>query len=65
MTRLSMNEMTTYRWTFAEDVTKCVEHGISAIGVWRRKLADFGDERGIEMLAESGLVVSNLMWAGG
>jgi len=65
MTRLSMNEMTTYRWTFDEDVTKCVEHGIAAIGVWRRKLADFGDERGIEMLFDSGLVVSNLMWAGG
>ena len=65
MTQLSMNEMTTYRWTFAEDVTRFVEHGISAIGVWRRKLSDFGEERGIEMLADSGLAVSNLMWAGG
>lgn len=60
-----MNEMTTYRWTFDEDITRFVEHGISAIGVWRRKLSDFGDERGIELLTDSDLAVSNLMWAGG
>lgn len=39
--------------------------GIDAIGVWRRKLADFGEEKGIELLKASGLVVSNLLWAGG
>jgi len=39
--------------------------GIPAIGVWRQKLADFGEEKGIELLADSGLSVSNLLWAGG
>ncbi len=39
--------------------------GIPAIGVWRQKLADFGEEKGIELLAQSGLKVSNLLWAGG
>ena len=65
MTRLSINEMTTYRWSFAEDVARYREHGITAIGVWRRKLRDFGDERGIDLLADQGMTVSNLMWAGG
>jgi sugar phosphate isomerase/epimerase len=65
MPRLSMNEMTTFRWSFEEDVQHYKEAGYPAIGVWRQKLADFGEERGIELLHESGLGVSNLMWAGG
>jgi sugar phosphate isomerase/epimerase len=65
MARLSMNEMTTYRWSFEEDVQHYRAAGIAAIGVWRRKLSDFGEERGIELLKESGLAVSNLLWAGG
>ncbi len=65
MARLSMNEMTTYRWSFEEDVVNYRAAGIPAIGVWRQKLADFGEERGIELLADSGMVVSNLLWAGG
>ena len=65
MPRLSMNEMTTFRWSFEEDVQRYREAGYPAIGVWRQKLADFGEERGIELLRDSGLAVSNLMWAGG
>ena len=65
MPRLSMNEMTTYRWSFEQDVQQYCAAGIPAIGVWRRKLSDFGEQRGIELLKESGLAVSNLLWAGG
>ena len=65
MARLSMNEMTTYRWPFEKDVAEYAAAGIGAIGVWRQKLSDFGEEKGIELLAESGLKVSNLLWAGG
>lgn len=60
-----MNELTTYRWTFEEDVHRYVEMGYESIGVWRQKIADFGDERGVDLIAESGLRVSNLQWAGG
>jgi sugar phosphate isomerase/epimerase len=60
-----MNEMTTYRWSFEEDVRHYCAAGIPAIGVWRRKLSDFGEQRGIELLKHSGLAVSNLLWAGG
>lgn len=65
MARLSINEMTTLRWSFEEDVAHYAAAGIEAIGVWRPKLSDFGEEKGMELLAESGLEVSNLLWAGG
>jgi sugar phosphate isomerase/epimerase len=65
MARLSMNEMTTYRWSFEEDVAHYAAAGIKGIGVWRQKIADFGEEKGVELLAESGLEVSNVLWAGG
>lgn len=65
MSRLSMNEVTTYRWSFEEDVAHYAAHGISAISVWRQKLADYGEEKGAELLNESGLRVASLSWAGG
>ncbi len=65
MARLSINELTTFRWAFDEDVRGYTTAGVDGIGVWRQKLADFGEERGIELLVESGLCVSSLLWAGG
>ena len=65
MARLSINELTTFRWTFEEDVQHYRQAGVDAIGVWRQKLSDFGEEKGIELLMESGLTVSSLLWAGG
>src|SRR4029078_11835433 len=35
------------------------------IGVWRQKLNDSDENRAIDLLAESDLTVSNLLWAGG
>ena len=60
-----MNELTTFRWSFDEDLTYYQQAGYQGIGLWLRKLEDFGVERGIEMLQESELFVSNVMWAGG
>lgn len=65
MAGLSINEMTTYRWSFEEDVTHYRDAGIGAIGVWRQKMADYGEERALSLLEESGLKVSNVLWAGG
>lgn len=65
MAALSINEMTTFRWSFDEDVRRYKAAGIEAIGVWRQKLADYGEEKGLKLLAASGLRVSNLLWAGG
>ncbi|MFH1919230.1 MAG: sugar phosphate isomerase/epimerase family protein [Planctomycetota bacterium] len=65
MAQLSINETTTFRWSFEEDVLSYAATAIPAIGVWRQKLSDCGEARGIELLAESGLRVSHLFWAGG
>lgn len=65
MARVSMNELTTYRWSFEEDAHQYRAAGIEAISVWRHKLSDFGDEKGAELLTELGLQVASLLWAGG
>lgn len=65
MVRLSLNETTTFRWSFEEDVLHYSEAGIPAIGVWRHKLSDCGKVKACELLEESGLAVSHLSWAGG
>ena len=65
MARLSINEVTTFRWSFEKDVRRYAAAGYSALGVWRQKLSDFGEERGIDLIAECKLEVSNLVWAGG
>ena len=65
MVGMSMNELSTYSWTFDEDVLRYAEAGYEAIGVWRSKLTDFGEDKGVELLREQQLKVSNLFWAGG
>lgn len=65
MARIAVSELTTFRWSFEEDVAQYRAAGIQAIGVWRHKLADVGEERGAAILHEAGLSVSSLQWAGG
>lgn len=65
MATLSVNEATTFRWSFEEDVSHYVAAGIPAIGVWRQKVSDCGEEKAADLLQESGLRVSHLFWAGG
>ncbi len=65
MAGISVNELTTYRWSFEEDVQHYAEVGADGIAVWRQKISDFGEEKGIELIAETGLDVSALLWAGG
>lgn len=63
--KLSMSEMTTYRWSLLEEVAAYTVAGIDAIGIWRPKLAEFGEERGSLLVRESPLAVSSVSWAGG
>jgi sugar phosphate isomerase/epimerase len=65
MARLGISELTTLRWSFEEDVAEYAAAGATAIGIWRQKLADVGLAHGAELLAEAGLGVSSLQWAGG
>ena len=65
MAILSLNETTTFRWSFEDDVAHYAAAGIEAIGVWRQKLSDCGQERALELIRQHHLKVSHLFWAGG
>jgi sugar phosphate isomerase/epimerase len=65
MTLLSMNQITTYRWSLDQDIENYQEAGYSGIGVWRQKLSDGDEDRAIDQLVGSGLTVTHLGWAGG
>lgn len=63
--KLSMNQSTTLRWSFEEDVVRYRLSGINVIGLWLPKLLEYGEERALDWLAENGLAVSTLSYAGG
>ena len=65
MPRLSINQVTTYRWSLTEDLQHYRALGISAIGLWRRKVQETGEDKATELIEQSGLSVSNIVWAGG
>jgi len=65
MARIAMNELTTFRWSFDEDVHQYVAANYDGIGIWRQKLADFGEDKGSELVRDSQIQVSSLHWAGG
>jgi sugar phosphate isomerase/epimerase len=63
--RLSVSQVSTYRWGFEEDVIRYRACGYAAVGIWRLKLSDFGETKAAEFLCEQGMKVSSLHWAGG
>lgn len=63
--RLAIYEISTYRWTFEEDVFRYRQLGYDAMGVCRYKLQEFGEEKAVELLHEHQMQVSSLHWAGG
>ena len=65
MASLSVNQTTTFRWSFEEDVLHCAAAGYPAISVWRQKLSDFGVAKAAELLREHGVKAQALFWAGG
>jgi sugar phosphate isomerase/epimerase len=62
---MSMSELTTYSWSFDDDVYHYGRSGYESLGIWRAKLNDFGEERGVQLVQDSGLSVSSLAWIGG
>lgn len=65
MSRMSVSELSTFRWSLEEDVLRYKEHGYQAIGVWRPKLSDCGESKARELLVDQQMKVSSLNWAGG
>ncbi|MFC9392776.1 sugar phosphate isomerase/epimerase family protein [Streptomyces sp. NPDC057027] len=64
MTRLSLNQITTKRWSLPEAVQGCVDAGIPAIGLWRDKVAEIGVTEAAKRVRDAGLVVSTLCRGG-
>ncbi|MBX3421472.1 MAG: sugar phosphate isomerase/epimerase [Pirellulaceae bacterium] len=65
MLQLSVNELSTMKWNFEEDVVHYHEAGFSTIGIWYPKLARYGEEKGSELLQEYGFSISSLSYVSG
>ena len=64
LSRISLNQITTNRWTLAEAVDGCARHGIGWIGLWREKVADCGLDKSARLVRDAGLRVSSLCRGG-
>jgi sugar phosphate isomerase/epimerase len=62
--RLSLNQITTRAWSLAEAVDGCTRAGISAIGLWRDKVADVGLDAAAALVRDAGLRVSSVCRGG-
>jgi sugar phosphate isomerase/epimerase len=63
--RLSITQLTTFRWSLPELVTHARDFGFPAVGLWMPRLGEFGEERAVDLILESGLDVSSLGTVGG
>ena len=63
--RLSLSQLTTLRWSMSDEVVQLKQAGFDAIGLWRPKLSQFGEERAAEALTRARLQVSSISFAGG
>jgi sugar phosphate isomerase/epimerase len=64
LSRLSLNQYTTQRWSVAEAVDGCAQAGLAWIGLWRDKVAEQGLEESAKLVREAGLRVSSLCRGG-
>jgi len=63
--RLSLNQITTNRWSVAEAAEGCARAGIGAIGLWRDKVSEAGGaEAAARAVRDAGLTVSSLCRGG-
>jgi len=63
--RYSISQFTTHRASFEEDVDHFVDAGIPSIGIWRRKVDEFGEQAAAERIAAAELNVSSISFIGG
>ena len=63
--RFSINQMTTLRASFEEDLSARQLAGVAAIGLWRKKIEEVGESFAVEAVRKSGLDVTTLSYAGG
>lgn len=64
MNRLSLNQITTKRWSLPEAIRGCAEAGIEWIGLWRDKVAEVGVDEAARLLRRHGVRPSSLCRGG-
>src|SRR5205809_673208 len=64
LARLSLNQITTRRWTVREAVEGCRRAGIPAIGLWRAHVAEAGVAETARRVRAADLHVSSLCRGG-
>jgi sugar phosphate isomerase/epimerase len=62
--RLSLNQITTNRWSLAEALDGCLRAELSAIAIWRHKIAEIGLAESRRLVRQSGLHVSSVCRGG-
>lgn len=62
--RLSLNTMTTKNWTLRHAVEATAAAGLSAIGLWRDRVAEAGVDTAAKLVRDHGLRVSSLCRGG-
>ncbi len=65
MHRIAINEVSTFRWNFREDVARYRVYGFGGIGLWRHKVGDYCAQTIANELRLNQLQVSSVQWAGG
>lgn len=64
MDRLSLNQITTRRWTLPEAVAGCADAGIGWIGLWRDRVAEVGVDEAAALLSKHDVRASSLCRGG-
>ncbi len=62
--RLSLNTITTKKWTLAQAIEGCARHGIRGITVWRDRLQEMGLSAAVKSINAHGLAVTGLCRGG-
>jgi len=62
--RLSLNQITTNRWSLAEALEGCLRAELPAIGIWRNKIAEVGLAESCRLVRNAGLRVSSVCRGG-
>jgi sugar phosphate isomerase/epimerase len=62
--RLSLNQITTARWSVSEAVEGCMRHGVQSIGLWRHKIEEAGLAASVRAVSHAGLHVSSVCRGG-
>jgi len=64
LARFSFNQATAKFWPLPDVVAGCAAAGVSAVGLWREPVAEYGLARSVALVRDAGLTVSSLCRGG-